>query len=99
MIEGKQPTKALTANDITCVPERRGIGVDELVADALMWTLTIEVGNVGIQGAIERSDAKKTPGDGASRIVLIARIVPRGDCSSENATRFSAAFLMNRAWG
>ena len=51
MIEAEQPAQALTADGLARVREERGIGVDELVADALMWPLRIEMDCVGIKGS------------------------------------------------
>ena len=36
MMEAEQPTKALTADDVPPLREQQGIGVDELLGDALM---------------------------------------------------------------
>ncbi len=53
MIEAEQSTQALLADDIASVRTEQDIGLNEFVAEPLMWTLVVEMANVGSQRSTE----------------------------------------------
>ena len=53
MIEAEQAAETFVADDLARVREKGVVWVNELVVDALMGPLGIEVGNVRRQGTVE----------------------------------------------